>query len=86
MVTRVKRTYNLSERTVRAVRELSQRYGVNRSQDAVVELAVEELERQLHDAEEGRAWAAAQEDPAFQREVADLETEFRTADAETWPR
>jgi hypothetical protein len=82
---KVKRTYNLSERTVRSVRELSERYGVARSQDGVVELAVDELERRLRDAEETRAWAAAREDPEFQREATDLEGAYRAADAETWP-
>jgi hypothetical protein len=82
---RVKRTYNLSDRTVRTVRELSDRYGLERSQDGVVELAVEELERQLRDANEARAWAAAGEDPEFELESAELATAYRSADAETWP-
>lgn len=82
---RVKRTYNLSERTVRTVRELSERYSLDRSQDAVVELAVEDLERRLRDAEEARVWGAAAEDPDFRREAEDLEAAYRSADAETWP-
>jgi len=83
MVARVKRTYNLSERAVRSVRELSVR--CDRSQDAVVELAVEDLERRLLDAEEARVWAAAAEDPDFRREAEGLEAAYRSADAETWP-
>lgn len=83
---KVKRTYNLSEQTVRSVRELSQRYGVAPTQDAVVEVAVEELERQLRYADESRVWEAARRDPEFQAEVADLEAAYRSADEETWPR
>jgi len=83
MVAKVKRTYNLSERAVRSVRELSVR--CDRSQDAVVELAVEDLERRLLDAEEARVWAAAAEDPDFRREAEGLEAAYRSADAETWP-
>ena len=79
----MKRTYNLSERAVRSVRELSVR--CDRSQDAVVELAVEDLERRLLDAEEARVWAAAAEDPDFRREAEGLEAAYRSADAETWP-
>jgi hypothetical protein len=82
---KVKRTYNLSEHTVRRVREISDRYGLARSQDAVVELAVDELERQLKYAEETGMWAAAADDPEFRDEVRELETSFRSADHETWP-
>lgn len=82
---KAKRTYNLSEPTIRTVRELSERYSLGRSQDAVVELAVGELERRLRDAHEAREWAAASLDADFQRESADLEATYRSADAETWP-
>ncbi len=82
---RVKRTYNLPEQTIRTVRELSERYGLDRSQDGVVELAVEELERQLRDADESRLWAEAAQDPEFVGEAAELENDYRSADAETWP-
>ncbi len=82
---KVKRTYNLSERTIRRVRELSQRYAVAPTQDAVVEIAVDELERQLRYAVEARLWAAAGTDPEFQVELADMEAAYRSADDETWP-
>jgi len=85
-MTRVKRTYNLPEQTIRTVRELSDRYGLDRSQDGVVELAVEELERQLRDAHESQVWAAAAQDPEFDREAAAIEKAYRAADAETWPK
>jgi hypothetical protein len=84
-VSRLKRTYNLPEETIRTVRELSERYGLDRSQDGVVELAVEELERQLRDADESRLWAAAAQEPEFEREAAALEIAYGSADAETWP-
>ena len=82
---KVKRTYNLSDSTVRAVRELSEQYGLDRTQDAVVELAVEELERRLREDAEALAWERARTDPDFIAENAELEAAFRTADRETWP-
>jgi predicted kinase len=85
MAGRTKRTYNLSSSTVRRVREMAERYGVAPSQDAVIELAVDELERRLRDAEEATIWAAAAEDPGFVAETEDLEAAYRTSDRETWP-
>jgi hypothetical protein len=85
MTARVKRTYNLDPRTVQTVRELASTYGLAGSQDAVVELAVDELRRQVRDREESAAWERASTDPSFLAEVADLEIAFRTADLETWP-
>lgn len=83
---RTKRTYNLPERTVHVVRELSGRYGVAATQDGVIELAVDELARRLRDAEEAARWEAAAADPAFRAEAADLDAAYATADLETWPR
>ena len=85
MTARVKRTYNLSESTVRRVREMAEEYGVAASQDAVVELAVDELDRHLRDAQEAAAWEQASADPAFASEAEDLAAAYRTADRETWP-
>lgn len=85
MPNRVKRTYNLTPATVRRVREMAEQYGLASSQDGVIELAVDELERRLHDAREADAWAAATDDPAFLAEADALEVAFRTADRETWP-
>ncbi|MEO5986931.1 MAG: hypothetical protein ABIW50_07600 [Candidatus Limnocylindria bacterium] len=82
---RVKRTYNLAPGTVRRVREMSEQYGVASSQDAVIELAVDELERRLRDAREADAWATAAADPSFAAEVDELEEAYRPADRETWP-
>lgn len=80
-----KRTYNLQPRTIRQVREMADRYGVARSQDAVIELAVDELERRLRDEQEAAAWEAAASDPAFAGEANEVEGAYRSADRETWP-
>lgn len=85
MANRVKRTYNLPPSTVRRVREMSERYGVAASQDAVVELAVDELDRRLRDQREAAAWEAAADDATFRAEAAELEVAYRSADGETWP-
>lgn len=70
--TRVKRTYNLAEGTVRAVRELADR-GYATSQDALVERAVRELAWRIQDEEESRLWEAAGKDPAFIAEMEAIE-------------
>jgi hypothetical protein len=85
MSSRVKRTYNLAPATVRRVREMAERYGVASSQDGVIELAVDELERRLRDERESASWEEAASDPSFRAEVGELEAAFRTADRETWP-
>lgn len=85
MTDRVKRTYNLSPSTVRRVREMAERYGVAATQDAVVELAVDELERRLRDEREAATWKEASRDPSFQGEVDEIEEGYAAADRETWP-
>jgi predicted kinase len=85
MASRVKRTYNLAPRTVRRVREMAERYGVAPSQDAVIELAVDELERRIREQQEADAWARAAADPEFQLEVEEVAAAYRSADRETWP-
>lgn len=82
---RTKRTYNLPERTVLAVRDLAATYGVASTQDGVIELAVDELSRRLREDEEGQLWDEAAASPAFRAEAADLAQAYRTADRETWP-
>jgi len=83
---RTKRTYNLPERTVRTVRELAAGYGVAATQDAVIELAVDELARRLREDDEAARWAEAAADPAFGAESTGVEEAFAAADLETWPR
>ncbi len=81
---RVKRTYNLPAPAVSAVRELADRR-IAPSQDAVVEMAINELVRRVREADEEEAWSRAADDPLFTGELARLDTEFGSADAETWP-
>jgi hypothetical protein len=83
METRSKRTYRLTERAQARVREMAGEYGVGGSQDAVVELAVDRLYREVEAAAEAQRWAAAAADPAFTNEATDLEREF--SPFETWP-
>ena len=83
METRSKRTYRLSTRAQARVREMAGEYGVGGSQDAVVEIAVDRLYREVEAAAEARRWAAAAEDPAFTGEVEELAREF--AEVEAWP-
>lgn len=78
-----KRTYRLTERAQSRVRELAGRYSVAGSQDAVVELAVDRLYREIEAAAEAREWEAAAVDPSFRAETDAIASEF--ADAETWP-
>ena len=85
MTTRVKRTYNLAPGTVRAVREMAERYRVASSQDAVIELAVSELERRLHDEADAATWERAASDPEFLAEADGVAATYRSADRETWP-
>ena len=83
MTTRIKRTYNLDESTVRHVREMSAEYGLADSQDAVVELAVEHLYREALDRVESDRWAAAAADPAFVAEMREVAADLDGGDA--WP-
>ena len=85
MATRVKRTYNLTLGTIHRVREMAERYGVAPSQDAVIELAVDELERRIREQREAAAWDQAANDPGFHAEATELETAYGAADRETWP-
>lgn len=86
MGSRVKRTYNLAPATIRRVREMAEDFAVAPSQDAVVELAVDELERRLRDERESLAWQEAAADPGFGSEAGELATAYSAADRETWPR
>lgn len=86
MSSRMKRTYNLAPSTVRRVREMAEEYGVAPSQDAVIELAVDELARRLREEHESLAWQEAASDPAFQAEADELGAAYGSADRETWPR
>ncbi len=80
---RTKRTYNLAERTIRRVRELSEVYGAASTQDAVVDLAVERLYMELREKQEAETWARAGTDPAFRREMRAIDRDLRAS--ESWP-
>lgn len=81
---RTKRTYNLSATTLRQVRELAAEYGLASSQDAVVELAVDQLYREAVEREESARWTDAATDPEFRREATGLADLY--ADVERWPK
>jgi hypothetical protein len=83
MEQRTKRTYRLTERAQARVRELAGEYGVGDSQDAVVELAVDRLYREVEATAEAQRWAAAAADPEFADEARELARDF--SNAETWP-
>ena len=83
MERRTKRTYRLTDRAQARVREMAGEYGVGGSQDAVVELAVDRLFREVEAAAETRRWEAAAGDAEFRREATDLAKDF--ADSDIWP-
>jgi len=83
MTSRAKRTYNLSETTVRRVREIADQYGAFRTQDRVVDAAVERLYLELQATAEAAQWAAAADDPEFRREAASIGEAF--GDRDRWP-
>lgn len=85
MPARQKRTYNLAPRTVRAVRELADEYHAAPTQDGVIELAVDELQRRLRDAAEASVWERAAADASFIGEAGEIEKAYGSADRETWP-
>jgi hypothetical protein len=83
MTLKTKRTYNLSETTVDHVRELAERSGVARTQDGIVEVAVERFYQEMRAQEEGALWAASRDDPDFRAEMKAISRDFH--DSETWP-
>ena len=78
---RTKRTYSLRPETLSRVRELAARYGT--SQDALVDTAVERLDRTLREESEAVAWAAAAADPDFLAEARQVAAVFDEPDR--WP-
>lgn len=81
MPTRSKRTYSLQPATVARVRELAARYGS--SQDAVVDRAVEELDRVTREKADAFRWAEASRDPMFLAEAAEIAAALDERDR--WP-
>jgi len=84
MAARTKRTYNLSPTTLHRVRELADLPGLARSQDEVVELAVERFYLEVRAREEASAWEEAAGDHSFKEEMGAIAQDLR--DAEAWPR
>lgn len=76
MGTKIKRTYNLSPEAVAHVRDLAARGDLAPSQDAIVELAIEQLYREVRDREEAALWSSASSDDDFRREMRTLAVEF----------
>lgn len=64
---------------------MAEEYGLAPSQDAVIELAVDELARRIRDQREADEWAKAGADSEFRAEVDEVEEAYRSADRETWP-
>ena len=85
IVLKAKRTYNLSRRTIETVQALAERK-VAPTQDALVELAVDELARHVRDADEATAWAGAAADQEYLAEAEELEAAHGDRDPATWPR
>jgi len=83
MTTRAKRTYNLDETTVRRVREIADQYEAFRTQDRVVDAAVERLYLELRSKAEEAQWAAAADDPEFRTEATAIGEAF--GDRDQWP-
>lgn len=81
----MKRTYNLPDRTVRLVRELAAEYGLAPTQDAVVELAVDELARQVKYEQEADLWAQAADDPEYRAEADGIARTFGDVEIRAWP-
>ncbi len=81
---KIKRTYNLSPMTVGLVRLLAEESHVAPTQDGVVEAAIQSLGRRVRDEEHARQFAACARDPEFQRELAEIGTEFEADDRAAW--
>ncbi|HWP63646.1 MAG TPA: hypothetical protein VNO86_09270 [Candidatus Binatia bacterium] len=84
MQAKTKRTHNRSRTTIERVRELVAQSGIARTQDGVVEAAVERPYLEVRAREETELWSAARDDEAFQAEMEAMARHFR--DAESWPR
>lgn len=76
MSTKTKRTYNLSPEAVAHVRDLAARGDLAPSQDAVVEMAIEQLYREVQDHEETARWSMAARDEGFRGEMRTLASEL----------
>lgn len=80
----MKRTYNLDDGVVTAVK-VAVEQGAAPSQDAFVEKALQRELRRLRDEREAALWAESLKDESFQSELRQVDKEFAAADLETWP-
>ena len=81
---RVKRTYNLREDLVLAVRDAVDERHVAPSQDALVERALADLLLALKYADEARQFSELARDPSVQTEIGGIDDDLRAAEAD-WP-
>jgi predicted transcriptional regulator len=72
----IKRTYKLSRETVERVRELAERSGIARTQDGIVDAAVERLYLEVRAEQEADLWATAREDQEFRAEMSAIARDF----------
>jgi hypothetical protein len=81
---RVKRTYNLSPDTIATVKRLVEVDHVAATQDALVEHAIEELDRIIRDAHEARLWSEMARDAEFQAELVQIDRALPSDDPARW--
>jgi hypothetical protein len=54
------------------------------TQDALIERAIRDLERQLRDERDAQSWADAAQDPVFQAELREIEEGWAIDDLRAW--
>jgi hypothetical protein len=81
---KVKRTYNLSPAVVDTVKTLVDEKHAARTQDALIEAAVQLYARQLRDRDDAARWAEAATDASFQDELNRLLAECHAEDQAAW--
>lgn len=80
--TKQKATFALDKAVIEALDE-AVAAGAAPSKNALVERAVRAELRAIRHQEERRRWQEAARDPIFMQDIADVERDFRWADAET---
>jgi hypothetical protein len=83
MATRIKRTYNLSAEAVSHVREMVGMPDLPKSQDGVVEQAIDALYRAVRDRDDAASWSSAAGSESFRGEMRAIASDL--AAAEGWP-
>jgi len=80
----MKRTYNLDDSLVAAVKEAVE-LGDAPSQDALVEKALRRELRRMRDRRHSAMWEASLSDAEFRAELKEVEQAYAQADLEGWP-